>query len=122
MKLYHEMVKQHCSRRGISLQQLLKAAGVSSNAYYSLAGKSSALPKSILKLAEVLAVPASSLLHDEKLILERHLAKLAKVDAIAHKYPDIDRDTIRHTLTLLEEPPIDRLRRALELGRCRLSR
>lgn len=121
MKIYHEMVKQECERRGISLQQLLRAAGVSSNAYYSLVGKDSALPKSVQKIADVLDVAPSALLHDEKLVLEKHIQRLQRVNEIAEKHPDADRDTIRHTLTLLDEPPINRLRRALALGRIRLS-
>ena len=115
------MVKQECQRRGISLQQLLRAAGVSSNAYYSLLGKESALPKSILKLASTLGVSPSSLLHDEQLLLQRHIRMLERVDEISRMHPEADRDTIRHTLTLLDEPPLDRLRRAIELGRIRLS-
>ena len=46
---------------------------------------------------------------------------LERVDEISRMHPEADRDTIRHTLTLLDEPPLDRLRRAIELGRIRLS-
>lgn len=122
MRIDHELVKRECRRRGISLQQLLCAAGVSSNAYYSLANKESAVPQSILKIAGTLDLPPSALLFDEKAILTQHLKLLARVDAIAQKHTDTDRDTIRHTLTLLDEPPINRLRRALELGRIRLPK
>lgn len=121
MKVYHEMVKQECAQRGISLQELLSAAGVSSNAYYSLARKASALPSSLSRIANTLGVPVSSLLFDEHAVLQSHMQKLALVDDIAKRHPEADRDTIRHTLTLLEEAPIDRLRRALELGRIRLA-
>jgi hypothetical protein len=41
---------------------------------------------------------------------------LNKVDDIARKYKNIDPDNIRHTLLLLQEPPIERLRRALTRG------
>ncbi|MFN3194054.1 MAG: hypothetical protein ACE361_26330 [Aureliella sp.] len=121
MRIYHEMVKQECERRGISMQELLRAAGVSSNAYYSLVSKESALPKSVQKIAQALDIAPSMLLHDEKLVLQKHIRLLERVNEIAEKHPDADRDTIRHTLTLLREPPIDRLRRALELGRIGLS-
>jgi len=42
---------------------------------------------------------------------------MAEVDAIVRRYPGVDRDNIRHTLLLLREKPIDRLRRALIRGR-----
>jgi hypothetical protein len=94
---------------------------VSSNAYYSLARKESAVPRSISKLADVLNVPVSKLMIDEEAMLEEQLRLLAEVDRIASADPALDRDTVRHTLLLLDEPPLNRLRRALRLGRIGLS-
>jgi hypothetical protein len=50
-------------------------------------------------------------------MLEEQLRLLAEVDRIALTDSTLDRDTIRHTLVLLDEPPLNRLRRALRLGR-----
>jgi hypothetical protein len=40
-----------------------------------------------------------------------------RVDFIMALHPQADRDTVRHTLILLDEPPIERLRRSLRRGR-----
>lgn len=53
----------------------------------------------------------------EARLVRRATRLLAKVDRICTLYPDADRDTVRHTLLLLQEPPIERLRRALRRGR-----
>jgi hypothetical protein len=45
-----------------------------------------------------------------------HRQLLKKVDAICAKHKKADRDNIRHTLILLQEQPIVRLRRALMRG------
>ena len=42
---------------------------------------------------------------------------LERVDVICSKKPQLDRDIVRHTLILLAEPPIERLRRSLRRGR-----
>ena len=41
---------------------------------------------------------------------------LERVDRICQKAPHLDRDIVRHTLILLAEPPIERLRRSLRRG------
>jgi hypothetical protein len=40
-----------------------------------------------------------------------------RVEKIIAAHPDADRDNIRHTLILLEQPPLERLRRSLIRGR-----
>jgi transcriptional regulator with XRE-family HTH domain len=122
MYLSHETVSAHCRKRGLTLQELFRAAGVSSNAYYSLVRKDSVLPTTLTKLASALDVPVSSLTVDEALLLEKQRQLLSEVDRIHQTDPELDRDTIRHTLLLLDEPPLDRLRRALTLGRIGHSR
>ena len=42
---------------------------------------------------------------------------LRKVERILAKHSVADRDNVRHTLLLLEEPPVDRLERGLLRGR-----
>jgi hypothetical protein len=41
----------------------------------------------------------------------------ARVEKILVSHPDADRDNIRHTLILLEQPPLARLQRSLIRGR-----
>lgn len=45
----------------------------------------------------------------------------AECDRILEIHPDCDRENVMHTLLLLEEEPIERLRRALRRGRFRVS-
>jgi len=40
-----------------------------------------------------------------------------RVEKIIAAHPDADRDNVRHTLILLEQPPLERLRRSLIRGR-----
>ncbi|HEY3855021.1 MAG TPA: hypothetical protein VGO67_11550 [Verrucomicrobiae bacterium] len=40
-----------------------------------------------------------------------------RVNKVLDAHPDADPDTVRHTLILLEMPPIERLRRSLIRGR-----
>ena len=49
--------------------------------------------------------------------------KLArKVAAVLKEYPDADPDNVRHTLILLELPPLERLARSLLRGRALAKR
>jgi hypothetical protein len=41
----------------------------------------------------------------------------ARVEKILATHPDADRDNVRHTLILLEQPPLERLQRSLIRGR-----
>lgn len=41
----------------------------------------------------------------------------AKVNAVLAMHPDADPDNVRHTLILLEKPPLERLQRSLIRGR-----
>lgn len=106
-------MKDLCDRRGIGLNDLLSGAGVSRTAYYSLARKESVLPKSIRAIARQLNVKPSSFLEEESRAEQRALAVMANVQAIMHENPTLNPDNVRHTLLLLHEKPIDRLRRAL---------
>lgn len=114
MRIDTDKIKNLCRRRKLTLDHLLKEAGVSRNAYYSLARRQNILPNSIVAIARAMDVSPSNLLKDEA-SMARHL--LTEVDRIAAQNPGIDRDTVRHTLLLLREKPIDRLRRALIRGR-----
>ncbi len=41
----------------------------------------------------------------------------ARVEKIVAAHPGADRDNVRHTLILLEQPPLERLQRSLIRGR-----
>jgi hypothetical protein len=44
------------------------------------------------------------------------------VEAVLDQHPQADPDNVRHTLILLEQPPIERLRRSLIRGRSSAQR
>ena len=116
MKISMEQLGKLCAKRDVSLSRLLAESGVSRNAFYSLARKDSVLPNSIRAIAAQLGAKPSDFLDDEDVRVAKAAILLRKVDKIAGKYPDADRDNIRHTLLLLEKEPIERLRRALIRG------
>ncbi len=117
MKIDLKQLKQSCSERGLSLSSMLEAAGVSRNAFYSLARRESVLPGSILAIAEYLQIPPSEFLIDEGSPTQQDRALLKRIEEIALRNPQADRETIRHTLILLQEEPVERLRRALQRAR-----
>jgi hypothetical protein len=41
----------------------------------------------------------------------------ARVEQVLLAHPEADRDNVRHTLILLEQPPLERLQRSLIRGR-----
>ncbi|MFH0953360.1 MAG: hypothetical protein V1873_03425 [Verrucomicrobiota bacterium] len=113
MRLATTKVKELCARRGTRLGELLRAAGVSRTAYYSLARKDSILPKSIEAIARHLEVAPSEFLEEEKRAELQARAILARAAAIASKHRAANPENVRHTLLLLQKEPIERLRRAL---------
>jgi transcriptional regulator with XRE-family HTH domain len=116
MRISLEAIKDKCRQQKITLSELLKQAGVSRNAFYTLAREDYVLPKSIRAIAERLNISPSEFLTEDNKEMEKMKLLLNKVDEIARKYKNIDRDNIRHTLLLMQEPPIKRLRRALTRG------
>jgi hypothetical protein len=92
-------------------------AGVSRNAFYSLARKDYVVPLSLIRIAERLDVSVAALLEETDTPTERVKSIAAESERIARLYPGVDRDNVRHTLLLLGERPVERLRRALRRGR-----
>jgi transcriptional regulator with XRE-family HTH domain len=115
MRISRERLKKLCAKKNLTLSQLLKKSGVSKNAYYSLARKDTVLPKSVLAIADHLGVKPSAFL-EERPEKNRWKNLLEELEWISARNHHADRDNIRHTLLLLEEPPIERLRRALTRG------
>ena len=113
MRIDLEELKRICSTQDLSLSGLLEDAGVSRNAFYSLARQRSVLPASILAIADFLRIPPADFLIDTGSLAQQGRVLAEHVDEIARAHPECDRDTIRHTLILLDEKPIERLRRAL---------
>ena len=113
MRISPDKLKDLCKKKQHNLKQLLHKAGVSRNAYYSLVRKNSVLPKSIIAIANQLDVPPSAFLEEESRIQQRAQLLLVTLDNIMKRHKKADRDNVRHTLLLLQEKPINRLRRAL---------
>jgi len=113
MRLSGKNITILCRAHGLSLNALLKRAGVSKTAFYHLLYKESVLPRSIEALAAALGVRASVLLDEADQESRRAVRLLEEVDRIAGSDLSVDRDNVRHTLLLLEEKPIERLQRSL---------
>ena len=116
MKLNAALIRRHCSERGLSLKELLTDAGVSRTAYYSLVRKDSVLPRSVGALAGALGVLPSDLLSEADTETWRAQAMLRKAQRVVNRNPGVSFEDVWHTLVLLDEPPIERLRRSLLRG------
>jgi transcriptional regulator with XRE-family HTH domain len=117
MRLSRRNVKKACKQREMRLKDALGGAGVSRTAYYSLLRNDSVLPKSLLALADFLEVKPVSLLEETVGPELRAWLLLRKLERVLAQYPEANRENVRHTLLLLEEPPVDRLERGLSRGR-----
>ena len=117
MKLSTDRIKKRCSKRGFSLQTMLKNAGVSRTAYYSLTRKNSVLPGSVRAIADALDVPPSAILESAGREERRAQVLLREARKILRRNPRGTFENVWHTLALLEEPPMERLRRSLLRGR-----
>ena len=113
MQLSRDKLKKWCAQRRLNLSDVLKEADVSRTAYYSLVRKDSVLPKSIVRIARYLGVNPSALLDDDDARVNHIRDLQAKAGALSARFPDCDRDVIFRTLLNLEQPPVERLRRAL---------
>jgi hypothetical protein len=106
-----------CKERNVRIGELLESAGVSRNAFYSVARRKSVVPGSMIRIAEHLGVSVSCLLEETPTPVARMRKLAAETQRILKKHGDCDRDNVRHTLLLLDEKPEERLRRALRRGR-----
>jgi hypothetical protein len=102
-----------CARGNTNLSRVLDKAGVSRNAFYSLARKDCVLPSSIRAIAACLNTRPSDFLEDEDERLAKAHLLLRTMNRIALRCPGVEADAIRHVLVLLDEEPVERLRRAL---------
>jgi transcriptional regulator with XRE-family HTH domain len=113
VRLSVERIRRLCARRGLSLEAFLDAAGVSRTAYYSLARRPSILPRSVQAMARMLQVVPSSILQEDPPAAARAEALLAEARAVLKSHPRATFENVWHTLVLLDEAPIERLRRSL---------
>jgi hypothetical protein len=113
MKMSLRKLERLCAREKTNLTRLLGKAQVSRNAFYSLARKDCVLPASIRAIASCLNVKPSAFLEDENEQVAKAHVLWRRVNRISSRCPDVDRDAIRHVLVLLDEEPVQRLRRAL---------
>jgi hypothetical protein len=117
MKISMDKVEYECGRKGLNTGEMLREAGVSRNAFYCLARKDCVVPISLIRIAERLDISVSALLEETDTPVEQMKSLAAESECISRRYPGVDRDNIRHTLLLLNEKPVERLRRALRRGR-----
>ncbi len=117
MRVSLKKVEYECGRKDLNVGELLREAGVSRNAFYSLARKEYVVPLSLIRIADRLNIPVSDLLEETDAPAARMRSIAAEAEQVAHRYPEVDPDNIRHTLILLSEKPVERLRRALRRGR-----
>jgi transcriptional regulator with XRE-family HTH domain len=71
MHLAPGKIKTLAKKNGLSLDSLLKKAGVSKTAYYHLVRSENLLPKSILALARVLGVSPADFIEEANIGLKR---------------------------------------------------
>lgn len=117
MRLSSESIKKLCARRGVNLRAFLESAGVSRTAYYSLIRRTSILPRSVHAMASMLGVAPSSILDEEPPVTGRAQALIREAGRVLALRPRATFENVWHTLVLLDEPPLERLRRSLLRGR-----
>jgi transcriptional regulator with XRE-family HTH domain len=117
MRFSAERIRKLAASRGVSLSALLREAGVSRSAYYSLARRESAFPKSISRLADTLGVSETDLF--EPVPAERSALDpvVAEARRIAARHPGVEFENVWHTLLVLRETPLQRLQGSLRRGR-----
>ena len=116
MYISKEKLEKLLKERNISLKTLLNRAGVSKTAFYHLLYKDTVLPNSIHAIAKALGVRPSRILEEIDQEAERIKEAAWMTDKIMSNCPSLDRENVRHTLLLLQEEPLNRLRRSLIRG------
>jgi transcriptional regulator with XRE-family HTH domain len=117
MRFSAKRIRELAASRGLSLSALLREAGVSRTAYYSLARRESAFPKSVSRLADTLGVTETDLFEAVTARRNELDPVVAEARRIAAKHPGIEFENIWHTLLVLRETPLQRLQGSLRRGR-----
>lgn len=113
MRVLIDKIHSECAARRLTQAQLLKKARVSKTAYYALIKSESIVPKSLIKIAKALAVCPSELVEDPLALIQKTRGHIKICEHIIKENAGVEWQHAWHTLILLEEEPIDRLRRAL---------
>ncbi|MEK7309067.1 MAG: helix-turn-helix domain-containing protein, partial [Nitrospirota bacterium] len=79
MRISLEVIKDKCRQQKITFSELLKQAGVSRNAFYTLAREDSVLPKSIRAIAKSLNISPSEFVTEDNQEMEKMKLLLNKV-------------------------------------------
>ena len=117
MKLDVDAIRRCCEARGLPVSRVLREAGISRTAYYSLLRRDSVLPKTVIRLAGALDTPASGLLDEQSSEEKRARRRVEFAKRIAAAHSGTSFENVWHTMALLDEPPSARLNRALRRGR-----
>ena len=118
MKLSRSNIRKYCRKQGKSLTTVLRDAGVSRTAYYSLSRRSSVLPRSIHAIADALGVGVGDVLEQASVTTAATAGRLVEeANRIVEQHPGASFENVWHTLMLLREPPPERLNRSLRRGR-----
>jgi transcriptional regulator with XRE-family HTH domain len=117
MRIDLDRLRKLAGKRGLSLTALLARSGVSKTAFYHLVHKRSVLPASLRAVADTLSVRPGAFLTEENPDVTKIRRVLTLTDRIVAGDPKLDPDNVRLTLLLLEEEPVQRLRRSLIRGR-----
>jgi predicted transcriptional regulator len=116
MRFDADSVRDLARRQGLSLGEAMRRAGVSRTAFYSLARRPTALPRTITSLARILGVAPTRLLREEA-SSGRAEALVREARRIRTRSRRSEFENLWHTLNLLELPPAERLARSLVRGR-----
>ena len=120
MKLDADMARELARRQGLTLSEVLRRAGVSRTAFYSLARRPSVVPRTVTAVARVLGLPPSRLLRETPDVVRDRALDLAREARRIHaRHRGSDFANLWHTLNLLELTPAERLARSLVRGRTR---
>jgi transcriptional regulator with XRE-family HTH domain len=118
MRVAHRRIRRLARELGLPLTALLRRAGISRTAYYSLARRPTVLPKTIHALAEALHVPIAEILEEPAPALSvKVLRRLESARAICAADSAASFENIWHSLCLMDLAPMDRLNRSLIRGR-----
>lgn len=113
-----ERVRFLSRQRGESLSLLLRRAGVSRTAFYSLSRRASVLPKTVLALSEALGVSELDLLETVSRSDDSdYQRRLREAQSIVGSLPAASFENVWHALCLLDLDPAERLNRSLIRGR-----
>lgn len=113
MRIDTAQIKKLSKERGLSINLLLSRSQTSKTAYYSLVHRKSILPGTVHKLAEALGVDPANLVTSKSDAQALYLERITQLEEVLKLHPNSSRENVWHTLVLLEQKPIERLRGAL---------